>query len=62
MRFAAVVPVAAATPKAKTYRFRLGERKLRGLRPGRYIVEIRAGIGRRNLGVPVTRTVVVRGR
>ena len=57
-----VATVFRATPKAKTYRFRLGERKLRGLRPGRYVVEIRAGIGRRNLGVPVTRTVVVRGR
>ena len=57
-----VATVFRATPNAKTYRFRLKERKLRGLKPGRYVVEIRAGKSRTNLGVPVTRTIVIRGR
>ena len=57
-----VATVFRSTPNAKTYRFRLKERKLRGLKPGRYVVEIRAGKSRTNLGVPVTRTIVIRGR
>jgi hypothetical protein len=55
-----VATVFRATPKAKTYRFWLKDRKLRGLKPGRYVVEIRAGKSRTNLGIPVTRTIVVR--
>jgi hypothetical protein len=57
-----VATVYRATPKAKTYRFKLRERKLRGLKPGRYVVEIRAGKSRTRLGAASTRTIVVRGR
>jgi hypothetical protein len=57
-----VATVYRATPKAKTYRFRLKERKLRTLKPGRYVVEIRAGKSRTSLGTASTRTIVVRGR
>jgi hypothetical protein len=57
-----VATVYRATPKAKTYRFKLRERKLRGLKPGRYVVEIRAGKSRTSLGTATTRTIVVRGR
>jgi hypothetical protein len=57
-----VATVYRATPKAKTYRFRLKERKLRTLKPGRYVVEIRAGASRNRLGAATTRTMVVRGR
>jgi len=57
-----VATVYRATPKAKTYRFRLKERKLRSLKPGRYVVEIRAGASRNRLGAATTRTMVVRGR
>jgi len=56
-----VATVYRATPKAKTYRFKLKERKLRGLKPGRYVVEIRAGKSRTSLGAASTRTIVVRG-
>jgi hypothetical protein len=57
-----VATVYRATPKAKTYRFRLKERALRTLKPGRYVVEVRAGSSRTRLGAASTRTIVVRGR
>jgi hypothetical protein len=57
-----VATVYRATPKAKTYRFRLKERALRTLKPGRYVVEVRAGSSRARLGAASTRTIVVRGR
>jgi hypothetical protein len=57
-----VATVYRATPKAKTYRFRLKARKLRSLKPGRYVVEIRAGKSRTSLGAASTRTIAVRGR
>jgi hypothetical protein len=55
-----VATVFRATPNAKTYRFRLKERRLRRLERGRYVVEIRAGRSRTHLGIPATRTIVVR--
>ena len=57
-----VATVYRGTPKAKTYRFRLKERALRTLKPGRYVVEVRAGKSRTRLGAATTRTIVVRGR
>jgi Ca2+-binding RTX toxin-like protein len=48
-----------ATPKARRYRFRLTEPKLRGLPPGRYRVEVRAGRNRSALGPASNRTVLV---
>jgi hypothetical protein len=57
-----VATVYRATPKAKTYRFRLKQRALRTLKPGRYVVEVRAGASRTRLGKATTRTIVVRGR
>jgi hypothetical protein len=57
-----VATVYRATTKAKTYRFRLKERKLRGLKPGRYVIEVRAGKSRTSLGTASTRTIVVRAR
>ena len=55
-----VATVFRATPKAKRYRFRLTERKLRRLQPGRYRIELRAGRSRAVLGAPSNRTVQVR--
>jgi Ca2+-binding RTX toxin-like protein len=48
-----------ATPKAKRYRFRLTEPQLRGLRPGRYLFEVRAGRSRSKLGPAATRSLTV---
>ena len=39
-----------STRKAKTYRFKLKDGKLRRLKPGRYVVEVRAGTSRTRLG------------
>jgi hypothetical protein len=49
-----------ATPKAKTYRVRIKDRKVRSLRPGRYVVEVRGGLSRKTLGRPTTRTFKVK--
>jgi hypothetical protein len=40
--------------------FRLTERALRRLKPGRYVVEIRAGASRTSLGAPATRAVTLK--
>ncbi|HEX2103942.1 MAG TPA: peroxidase family protein [Solirubrobacteraceae bacterium] len=48
------------TPQAKRYRFRLTERKLRNLRPGRYRIEVRAGRDRSKLGPVAMRSVTVK--
>jgi hypothetical protein len=55
-----VATVVRTTPKAKRYAFRLTERRLRHLTPGRYIVEVRAGSTRADLGPATRRTVAVR--
>jgi hypothetical protein len=57
-----VATVFKRTPKAKTYRFRLTDGKLRHLKPGRYVVEVRAGSSRTRLGKAKVRAFVVRGR
>jgi hypothetical protein len=50
------------TPNAKRYRFRLTEPKLRSLKPGRYLVEVRAGSSRAKLGPATTRSVTMKGK
>jgi hypothetical protein len=57
-----VATVYKSTKKAQTYRFRLKDGNLRRLKPGRYVVEVRAGKSRTRLGKAKTRTFVVRGR
>jgi hypothetical protein len=48
------------TPKAGRYTFRLTERALRNLKPGRYRVELRVGTDTKHLGRPVARIVTVK--
>src|SRR5205085_339212 len=48
--------------KAKRYVFRLTERKLRNLAPGRYLVEVRVGASRLSLGPAKSRLVTIRHR
>jgi hypothetical protein len=55
-----VATVWQSTPKAKTYRLRLKDRKVRSLRPGRYVVEVRGGATKKKLGAPKTRTFQVK--
>jgi len=55
-----VATVYRPAPKAKRYRFRLTEPKLRHLPAGRYRVEVRAGRSRSVLGPPSNRTISVR--
>jgi Ca2+-binding RTX toxin-like protein len=55
-----VATVYRPAPKAKRYRFRLTEPKLRRLQPGRYRIEVRAGRSRAVLGPAVNRSVSVR--
>jgi Ca2+-binding RTX toxin-like protein len=55
-----VATVFRSTPKAKRYVFRLTERQLRGLKPGRYAVEVSGGRTRAQLGPASTRTVTVK--
>jgi Ca2+-binding RTX toxin-like protein len=45
---------------AKRYVFRLTERKLRNLKPGRYLVEVRVGASRQSLGPAKGRIVTIR--
>jgi hypothetical protein len=47
---------------AKRYVFRLTERKLRNLKPGRYLVEVRVGASRQSLGPAKSRTITIRRR
>ncbi|MEA2249039.1 MAG: hypothetical protein QOH46_3568 [Solirubrobacteraceae bacterium] len=48
------------TPKAKTYRLRIKDRKVRNLRPGRYVVSVRGGATKKTLGEAATKTFVVK--
>ena len=48
------------TPKAKRYVFRLTEKALRHLKPGRYLIEVRVGTSRAHLGPATSRIVTVR--
>jgi hypothetical protein len=57
-----VATVFKRTPKAKTYRFKLKDGKLRRLKPGRYVMEVRAGTSRMRLGKAKVKAFVVRGR
>jgi hypothetical protein len=57
-----VATVFKRTPKARTYRFKLKDGKLRRLKPGRYVVEVRAGTSRTRLGKAKAKAFVVRGR
>jgi Ca2+-binding RTX toxin-like protein len=54
-----IATVYRSTPKAKRYTFRLTEKALRHLKPGRYQVEVRVGPSRTKLGPAMTRTVTV---
>ncbi len=56
-----VARVFRAAPTAKRYVFRLTESALRHLKPGRYLIEIRVGATRADLGPATTRTVTIRG-
>jgi hypothetical protein len=55
-----VATVFRTTPKAKRYVFRLTERPLRTLKPGRYLVEVRVGTSPRTLGPASHRVVTIR--
>ena len=55
-----VASVARRTPTAKRYKFRLTEPKLRRLKPGRYLIEVRAGTSRTSLGPPADWTFTIR--
>jgi Ca2+-binding RTX toxin-like protein len=48
------------TSKAKRYVFRLTEKPLRNLKPGRYLVEVRVGASARTLGPATRRAVTIR--
>ena len=52
-----IATVYRAAPTARRYRFRLTERKLRALKPGRYLIEVRVGKSRTELG-PVTKRIL----
>jgi hypothetical protein len=55
-----VASVFRATPTAKRYKFRLTEKQLRHPRPGRYLLEVRTGPSRTELGPPADWTFTVR--
>ncbi|MEA2246721.1 MAG: hypothetical protein QOH46_1250, partial [Solirubrobacteraceae bacterium] len=55
-----IATVFRKAPKAQRYVFRLTEKPLRHLKPGRYLVEVRVGATRKALGAPSVRTVTVR--
>ena len=55
-----VATVFRRTPTAKRYKFRLTERKLRHLRPGRYLLEVHAGTSRADLGPATSWAFTVR--
>ena len=56
-----IASVYRKAPKAKRYTFRLTECKLRRLKPGRYLIEIRVGKSRAELG-PVTKRILTSRR
>jgi Ca2+-binding RTX toxin-like protein len=55
-----VATVYRTTHTAKRYVFRLTEKKLRHLKPGRYLVEVRVGTSRAKLGPAKFRTVTIK--
>ncbi|MCW2960378.1 MAG: heme peroxidase [Thermoleophilia bacterium] len=55
-----ITKVTRSTPKAKRYTFKLTEKKLKNLRPGTYVVEVRVGKNRASLGPAVRRNVTIR--
>ncbi len=55
-----IATVFRKAPKAQRYVFRLTEKPLRRLKPGRYQVEVRVGASRTALGQPGVRTITVR--
>jgi hypothetical protein len=55
-----VATVYRTVGKAKRYVFRLTERKLRNLKSGRYLVEVRVGTSRQNLGPAKSRILTIR--
>jgi Ca2+-binding RTX toxin-like protein len=55
-----VATVFRNTSKAKRYVFRLTEKPLRRLKPGRYLVEVRVGTSPKALGPATHRTITVR--
>jgi Ca2+-binding RTX toxin-like protein len=55
-----IATVFRTAPKAKRYVFRLTEKPLRHLKPGRYLVEVRVGASRTALGAPSVRTITMR--
>jgi hypothetical protein len=55
-----IATVFRTAPKAQRYVFRLTEKPLRHLKPGRYAVEVRVGASRKALGAPSVRTITVR--
>ena len=57
-----VATVFRTAPKAKRYVFRLTEKPLRNLKPGRYQIEVRVGASRKALGPASVRTITVRSR
>ena len=52
-----IASVYRKAPKGKRYTFRLTERKLRRLKPGRYLIEVRVAKSRSELG-PVTKRIL----
>ena len=55
-----IATVYRKTPQAKRYTFRLTEPALKRLKPGRYLVEVRVGRSKSDLGPSKTKTVTVK--
>jgi hypothetical protein len=55
-----VATVYRSVTHARRYRFRLTEKRLRSLKPGRYVLEVRVGRTRQSLGPATARTITVR--
>ena len=55
-----IATVFRKAPKAQRYVFRLTEKPLRHLKPGRYQVEVRVGASRMALGQASVRTITIR--
>jgi hypothetical protein len=55
-----VATVYRSVTHARRYRFRLTEKRLRSLEPGRYVLEVRVGRTRQSLGPATARTITVR--
>jgi hypothetical protein len=57
-----IATVYRKTPKAKRYTFRLTEGPLKRLKPGRYLVEVRVGRSRSDLGPAKSKTVTIKAK